>query len=170
MHIYDLTVPQLTKTLRNLDRWLTLAAAHAESNQLAIERVLQARLAPDQYIFVRQVQVACDNAMLIAGRLAGKEWPALPDTESTIDALRTRVATVTNYLAGFAREDFDTALERKISLPWMDKETWLTADEYLVQFALPNFYFHIVTAYAILRHVGVQLAKNDYLGELPMRS
>jgi len=170
MHIYDLTVPQLMKTLRNLDRWLTLAAAHADREQLPVERLLHARLAPDQYIFVRQVQVVCDNAKLIAGRLAAKEWPSHPDTETTIDQLRGRVASVMNYLAEFRPQDFETASERKISLPWMEADTWLRADEYLVQFALPNFYFHVVTAYSILRHAGVQLGKNDYLGELPMRS
>lgn len=169
MDIYDLTVPQLIKTLRNLDRWLTLAAAHADRQQLTAKHVLEARLAPDQYMLVRQVQVACDNAKLIAGRLAGKEWPPHPDTETTFDELRARIASVTSYLDGFTREDFEAALERKISLPWM-QGTWLYASEYLVQFALPNFYFHVVTAYSILRHVGVELVKNDYLGELPMRS
>lgn len=170
MHIYDLTVPQLIKTLRNLDRWLTLAAAHVDREQLPVERLLHARLAPDQYMFVRQVQVACDNAKLIAGRLAGKEWPPQPDTEASFEELRARIALVTGYLEEFRREDFDTAHERKISMPWMEGHTWLRADEYLVQFALPNFYFHVVTAYSILRHAGVQLVKNDYLGELPMRS
>jgi hypothetical protein len=169
MHIYDLTVPQLQRTLRNLDRWLTLAGAHAEKNQVPISDILHARLAPDQYMFVRQVQVACDNAMFIPARLSGKEWPAQPDTEGDLEQLRARIATVSDYLQTFRREDFDQSLDRKISLPWM-QGAWFSAEDYLVQFALPNFYFHVVTCYAILRHAGVQLAKNDFLGELPMKS
>jgi uncharacterized protein len=169
MHIYDLTVPQLIKTLRNLDRWLVLASAHAGEKQVPVETLMNARLASDQYMFVRQVQVACDNAKYIAGRLAGKEWPSHPDTETTLDQLRARVTSVMSYLETFTREDFEEAVDRKISLPWMNG-AWLPADHYLVQFALPNFYFHVVTAYAILRHKGVPLAKNDYLGALPLQS
>lgn len=170
MHIYDLTVPQLVKTLRNLDRWLALADTHARTTQVPVESLIHARLAPDQFMLVRQVQVACDNAKYMAGRLAGKEWPSHPDTEQTFDELRGRIAAVIEYLGGFSREDFDDVADRKIALPWMQEGTWLRADDYLVQFALPNFYFHVVTAYAILRHKGVQLGKHDYLGALPMQT
>ena len=170
MHIYDLTVAQLSATLRNLDHWLTLASAHAQSQQVAVESLLTAKLAPDQYIFARQVQVACDNAKYIAGRLAGKEWPSHPDTESTFEQLRGRVASVLDYLGTFAREDFENIERRKITLPWMKQDEWLAAYDYLVGFALPNFYFHVVTAYAILRHKGVKLDKNDFLGRLPIQS
>jgi len=164
-----MTVPQLLKTLRNLDRWLALAGTHAEREQLPVAQILQARLAPDQYAFARQVQVACDNAKLIPARLAGKEWPSHPDTESTLDDLRARVTSIAQFVETFQRADFEEARERRITLPWMQAGQWLRGEEYLVQFALPNFYFHVVTAYAILRHVGVQLGKNDYLGELPIR-
>ena len=170
MHMYDLTVPQLAATLRNLDRWLSLASAHAQAEQVPVESLLKARLAPDQYMFDRQVQVACDNAKYIAGRLAEKEWPSHPDTETTFEQLRARVASVIEYLDTFAREDFDEAARRKITLPWMKEDEWLAAYDYLFRFALPNFYFHIVTAYAILRHKGVRLAKSDFLGRLPIQS
>jgi len=170
MHMYDLTVPQLSKTLRNVDDWLSRAIKHAETTHVPVETLMAARLAPDQYMFARQVQVACDNAKYIAGRLAGKEWPSHPDTEATLDQLRTRVASVQSYLSAFTRDDFEHAPTRKISLPWMQAGSWLHAGDYLVQFALPNFYFHVVTAYAILRHKGVPLGKNDYLGELPTQS
>src|SRR5689334_3824954 len=113
MHIYDLTVPQLTKTLRNLDRWLALASEHAQSAQLSVESLLQARLAPDQYNFVRQIQVATDNAKFIPGRLTGKEWPAHPDTETNFEQLRARIASVSQYIEGFTREDFDKIGERR---------------------------------------------------------
>jgi uncharacterized protein len=169
MHIYDLTVPQLLKTLRNLDRWITLASTHAETAQLPAETLMNARLAPDQYTFSRQVQVATDNAKFIPGRLAGKEWPSHPDTETTLDQLRARIASVSSYVEGFSREDFDDIERRKIRLPWMKPDQWLEPHDYLLQFGLPNFHFHVITAYAILRHKGVQLGKNDYIGGLPIQ-
>ena len=169
MHIYDLTVPQLSKTLRNLDRWIQLAAKHAETAQVPIESLMQARLAPDQYIFVRQVQVATDNAKFIPGRLAGKEWPSHPDTETTLDQLLARIKSVDEYVNTFTREDFDGIEERKIRLPWMKEDQWLQPYDYVVQFGLPNFYFHVVTAYAILRHKGVPLGKGDFIGGLTMQ-
>ena len=170
MHIYDVTVPQLIKTLRNLDRWVTLATTHAESTQAPIESILNARLAPDPYSFVRQIQVATDNAKFIPGRLAGKEWPSHPDTETTFEQLRGRIASVSSYVESFKREDFDDVERRKIRLPWMKPDQWLEPYDYLVQFGLPNLYFHVVTAYAILRHKGVQLGKNDFLGGLTIQS
>jgi hypothetical protein len=170
MHIYDLTVPQLIKSLRNLDRWLAMASTHVQTTQVPVDTLINARLAPDQFILVRQVQTACDNAMFIPGRLAGKEWPSHPDTESTFEQLRARIESVTGYLGTFSREDFDDIADRKIKLPWMKDGTWLHAEEYVVQFALPNFYFHVVTAYSILRHKGVQLGKADYIGGLPIQT
>ena len=168
MDIYDFTVPQLAKTLRNLDRWLTAAQKHAESAQISVESLLQARLAPDQYMFVRQVQIACDNAKFIPGRLTGKPWDPHPDTETTIEQLRARIASIQAYLETFKREDFEDAAQRKIKLPWMQDGQWLSGVDYAIQFGLPNFYFHIVTAYGILRHKGVALGKNDYIGGLPI--
>jgi|SRR5687768_4641757 len=168
MDLYDFTVPQLAKTLRNLDRWLTLAQKHAETAQVPVENLLQARLAPDQFMFVRQVQVACDNAKFIPGRLAAKPWDPHPDTETTLEQLRERIASIQQYLETFTREDFEDAAERKIKLPWMQEGQWLRGEDYAIQFGLPNFYFHVVTAYAILRHKGVALGKNDFIGGLPI--
>jgi uncharacterized protein len=170
MHIYDVTVPQLIKTLRNLDHWLTLGASHAEKEQIPVDQMLTARLAPDQYNFVRQVQVATDNAKIIPGRLAGKEWPPHPDTETTFDQLHARIASVSSFIETFKPEDFDNIERRKITLPWMKPDQWLEPHVYVVQFALPNFYFHITTAYAILRHKGVLLGKTDFIGSLPIRT
>ena len=112
---------------------------------------------------MRQVQVASDNAKFIAGRLAGKEWPSHPDTETTFEQLRARLASVIGYLDTFTREDFDQIEARKVKLPWMKPDQYLSAYDYLVGFGLPNFYFHVVTAYAILRHKGVKLGKQDLL-------
>ena len=169
MNLYDLTVPQLIKMLKNVDHWLAAAIGHAEKKKFDVNNLMKARLAPDQFALDRQVQTACDNAKFIAGRLTGKEWPAHPDTETTFDQLRARTAAVIGYLETFKPEDFAGADERKITLPWMEGK-WMTGDEYVAQFALPNFYFHAVTAYAILRHNGVELGKREYIGSVPMRS
>jgi hypothetical protein len=131
--------------------------------------LMKARLAPDQFALDRQIQTMCDNAKFIAGRLTGKEWPAHPDTETAFDQLRTRIAAVVSYLKTFKPDDFAGAGERKIVLPWVP-DKWMIGDEYAAQFALPNFYFHAVTAYAILRHNGVELGKRTFLGNVPMHS
>ena len=169
MSLFDLTVPQLQKMLKNLDAWLTTAETHATAKKFPVDNLLTARLAPDQFPLVRQVQTACDNAKFIAGRLTGKDWPAHPDTETTIEQLRARITSVIGYLESFKAEDFNGAEERKISLPWMEGK-WMRGDEYVAQFALANFYFHVTTAYAILRHNGVDLGKRDFIGGVPMRS
>ena len=169
MTIFDLTVPQLVKMLKNLDAWLAAAIANAERRKFDVNTLLAARLAPDQFALARQVQTVCDNAKFVAGRLTGKEWPAHPDTETTVDQLRARIAAVREYLDTFKAEDFAGAEERKISLPWMEGK-WMRGDEYVAQFALANFYFHTVTAYAILRNNGIELGTRDYIGGVPMRS
>lgn len=165
MDIYDLTVPQLIKTLGNLDRWMALANKHAESANIPPADLLSARLAPDQFAFVRQVQVATDNAKFIPGRLANKEWPPHPDTETTFEQLHARIASIQGYLETFKPEDFAGAGDRRITLPWTEGQ-WMTGAEYLIQFALPNFYFHLTTAYAILRHNGVELGKSDFIHQI----
>jgi len=164
MDIYDLTVPQLTRTLRNVDRWIEKAATHPGS-----DKILTARLAPDQYNFTRQVQIVTDNAKMMPGRLAGREWPSHPDTESTFEQLRGRLASVLSYLESFQRADFAEADSREIRLPWMNDGQFMKAYNYLVEFGLPNFYFHVVTAYGILRHEGVTLGKYDFLGQITIQ-
>jgi len=169
MHLYDLTVPQLTKMLKNVDGWLAKAIGHAETKKFDVNNLMKARLAPDQFALDRQIQTVCDNAKFIPARLTGQEWPKHPDTETTFEQLRARVATVIAYLETFKRDDFAGADERKITLPWMEGK-WMRGDEYVSEFALPNLYFHAVTAYAILRHNGVDVGKRDFLGSVPMRS
>ena len=169
MNMYELTVPQLIKMLNNVDRWLGAAVAHADKKKFEVDNLIQFRLAPDQFALARQVQTLCDNAKFIAGRLAAKEWPAHPDTETTFEQLRARIATVISFLDSFQPEDFTGAEDRQISLPWMEGK-WMRGDEYVTHFALPNFYFHVVTVYSILRNNGVELGKRDFIGGVPMRS
>ena len=161
-------VAEMKTMLSNLDRWLVTAAEHANTKKTAPDALVVGRLALDQYPLVKQVQSACDSAKFTAARLSGKEAPAHPDDEKTYDEVRARVAKVVAYLDTFTEKDFDGAETRKVALPFLpggNKGT-LGAD-YLVSFAQPNFYFHVVHAYAILRHNGVALGKMDFIGALP---
>ncbi len=169
MNLYDATVPIFTKLLSNVGKWLDKAAAHADAKKFDIDVLANARLAPDQYSFVRQIQSACDQAKYTVAKLTGKEPPSHPDTEKTMAEIRQRIRTVVDYLATFKREDFNGAEERACSHGWMGGKS-LRGDDYLNHLALPNFHFHLTTAYDILRHNGVDLGKMDYLVDLPFRS
>lgn len=166
MNLYDATVPVVSKLLANVDKWLDKAAAFADAKKFDVNIFMTARLAPDQYAFARQIQAACDQAKYTAAKLAGKEPPPHPDTEKTIAELRQRVRTVVEYLETFKREDFNGAEERPCSHAWMGGKAVKGVD-YLHHLGLPNFYFHLTTAYDILRHNGVELGKMDFLLSLP---
>lgn len=169
--LYDLTVVQFSKMLGNLSTFLDRGAAYADSKKFDVTVLLNSRLAPDQFNLIRQVQIACDTAKLGVARLTGKveSAPVHPDTETTLAELQARIKAVRDYLAGFSPADFAGAEERKISQPrWEGK--YLTGYEFAIQHAIPNLYFHTTTAYAILRHNGVDLGKKDYLGNLPYKN
>jgi uncharacterized protein len=165
MSIYSSLVPQLTKMLQNLDRWLTAAEDHAKAKSFDPAVLLVARLAPDQYALTRQIQAVCDGAKFTCARLSGKTPPSHPDTETTVEQLHARIRTVVEYLGSFSAADFEGAEAREIVLPFMPTKAMKGAD-YLSEMALPNFYFHVAHAYAILRHNGVPLGKQDYIGSL----
>lgn len=167
MSLYEASVPQLQKMLENLDRWLEKAGELAKIKSFDPNVLLASRLAPDQLPLLRQIQSACDNAKFAAARVAGKQAPAHPDTEQTYDEARRRIRTMLTYLGTFTREDFVGAEAKRIPLPFLEGREIMAAD-YLTEFALPNFYFHVVTAYAILRHNGVDLGKRDYIGSLKL--
>lgn len=156
---------QMKKMLGQLDTWLEKAAADAEARKFDPNIFLNLRLAPDQFPFVRQVQAACDTAKVAAARLSGQTAPEHPDTEQTLDELRARVRTVIAYLDGFKREDFAKGASVTVTQPrWKGKT--MTGADYFLEHAMPNFFFHLTTAYAILRHNGVPIGKRDYLGSL----
>ena len=162
------TVGQMKKMLGQLDKWLERAEAFAQEKKFDPANFLSFRLAPDQFAFARQVQTACDTAKLVAARLAGKEAPSFPDTEQTIEQLRARARAVVTYLEGFSETDFAGAATRVITQPrWEGKV--MTGADYFLEHGVPNFFFHITHAYAILRHNGVALGKRDYLGPLSQR-
>lgn len=166
--LYEITVPQFIKMLQNLNKIIDKAALNAESRKIDMTVLLNSRLAPDQFNFIRQIQIACDTAKLCASRLSGKEAPVHEDKEQTLAEVKARIESVVSYLATFKAEDFNGAEERKISQPrWEGK--YLTGYEFALQHAIPNLYFHITTAYSILRHNGVDIGKKDYLGEMPYK-
>jgi hypothetical protein len=161
-------IPQYAKMLRNLDTWLEKATAYAKTKSFDADVFAQARLAPDQYSLTRQVQAACDNAKYAAAYLSNKEAPKHPDTEKTIPELRQRIQTCISYLETIKESDFAGCDERRVAPAWMQGK-WLRGDQYVAQLSIPNFYFHVTTAYSILRHNGVNLGKMDFVGQLPIR-
>jgi hypothetical protein len=167
MDLYDATVPVYIKFLRNLDRWIETAQAHARAKKFDAEYLMQARLAPDQFAFVRQVQAACDASKWAAAKLSGVEAPSIADTETTIEQARARIRTAIAYLESFKRAQFEGAAERKVAHSWMEGKQ-MRGRDYVTEFAIPNFMFHVTTAYAILRHNGVDLGKMDFLGTLSL--
>lgn len=163
-----LIVLEMKKLLGSLDTCLEKAAAHAAARKYDPGVLLQSRLAPDMFPLIRQIQIACDQAKYAASRAAGKDTPPHPDTEQTLGEIRARIATVISYLGEFSAADFEGAGARSISLPrWEGKS--MTATDYVIEHAMPNFFFHYTTAYAILRHNGVDIGKRDYLGALTFR-
>jgi len=156
---------QMKKQLRQMDVWFDKAEAHAKVRGFDPNVFVAARLAPDQFGLARQVDSTCDTAKLAASRLTGKEAPKNDDDEKTIAELRARVKSVVAYLDGFSEADFAGAAARTITQPRWEGRT-MTGQDYFLEHALPNFYFHLAHTYAILRDAGVDVGKRDYLGPL----
>lgn len=165
MSLYELTIPQFKNTLAQLEKWLDAAVEYAKTKSFEPNVLLSMRLAPDQYPLVRQIQSVCDTAKFTPARLTGKEPPKHPDTEQTIDELRTRIRAVLEYLDGFKAAEFVGKETTQVNLPWMPGKHVLGTD-YVSQLQLPNFYFHATVAYEILRHNGVPLGKTDFIGHM----
>jgi hypothetical protein len=166
--MYIETIGQMKKQLGQLDTWLEAAEKFARAKSFEPDVFLGLRLAPDQFPFVRQVQSTCDVAKFIAARLSGKDAPKHEDSEKTIEELRARVRSVIEYLGGFTAKDFEGAATRAVSLPRWEGKT-MSGASYFLEHGQPNFYFHFTTAYAILRHNGVDLGKRDYLGPISLQ-
>jgi hypothetical protein len=166
--LYDITITQFTKMLQNLGAILDKGQAQADTKKYDSEVLLQSRLAPDQFALLRQIQIACDTAKTGAARLTGKEPPVHEDNEKTLADAKARINKTLEYLASFAAADFTGAEVRRITQPrWAGKT--LSGQEFALQHMMPNFYFHVTTAYSILRHNGVDVGKKDYLGPMPYR-
>jgi hypothetical protein len=164
--MYDIAIPSFTKHLDALDAILDKAAAYAEAKKIDPEALLWARLYPDMYPLKKQVQSACDFAKLSVGRLAGVTPPVHDDSEKTFADLKRRIAETLAVLAQAKPEPMEAAATREISIKAGPRELTFTGAEYLLQFALPNFYFHAATAYDILRHNGLEIGKRDFMKRL----
>ena len=161
-------VLEMKKLLGQMNGWIDKAEADATARGYDVNVLLQARLAPNMFPLVRQFQSACDNAKFAAAFTSGREPPSHPDTEQTFAEVRTRIASVIEYLGTFTTADFEGTDAREVKRPrWEGKA--MRASDYFLQQAMPNFFFHLTTAYALLRHNGVDLGKRDYLGKLSFR-
>ncbi|MCH1910766.1 DUF1993 domain-containing protein [Leptospira noguchii] len=167
--LFEITIQQFSKMLHQLKLLLEKGAIYSETKKFDVEVLLNSRLAPDQFHFIRQIQIACDTAKLGVSRLTGKDAPKHEDQEKTLLELQTRIDSTLDYLSTFTEKDFSESNDRKVFNPrWEGK--YLTGKEFAIQHLIPNFYFHITTAYSILRHNGVDIGKKNYLGEMPFKS
>jgi hypothetical protein len=164
LSMYDVTVPVLTRGLRMLSDYLGSAARFAADNNIDPAVLVNARLAPDMLPLAGQVQRASDTAKASIGRLTDLTVPSFPDSEKTLDELTDRVARTIDFLATVRPEHLEGAEKRSIELKFRLVKPTLSGSAYVLQFMLPNFYFHLATAHDILRHNGMKLGKADYLG------
>ncbi len=164
MHSQSVTV--FVQGLQALAAILTKAEAHGEAKKIAPEVMLGLRLSPDMFDVKRQVQITCDFAKNTAARLAGVDIPRMPDEEQTFGELQERIARTLSFIDGLDAAAFADAATKTVQFPIAGKPFQMEGEAYLATFALPNFHFHMTTAYAILRANGVPLGKMDYMGEI----
>lgn len=163
--MYQASIPLLVRSLTNLRAILDKGLAHAEARKIDPAVFINARLFPDMLPLLRQVQIATDMAKGCAARLAGVQPPRYADEETTFAELDERIASVVEYLESFRAEQIDGTEEKTISLPMLGETLTFNGLDYLRDFVLPNVFFHVTTAYNILRHGGVELGKADFLGK-----
>lgn len=168
MSLYATTVPAYRQALGNLDRWLEEAAAVAEKRGYSVDNLLIARLSPDQFDLTRQIQSACDTAKLTSARLADVDAPKHEDGPATLDELRARIADVQSFLDDLDPAAVDAAVDRRFAPSFVPGKD-IALPDYVREFGIPNFYFHLTMAYAILRHNGVSLGKRTFLGHLSLQ-
>jgi hypothetical protein len=162
--IYEASVPVMIRALSNLSKILDKALAQATKDGTPLSALLEARLAPDMHPFPRQIQMASDAAKGAAARLAGIDAPSMADTETTFPELQARLVKTIEFLKSVDAGKISGAEDRTIVLKFPQGEMKFTGRDFLGQFALPNFFFHVTTAYALLRHKGINIGKMDFLG------
>lgn len=164
LSMYQASVPVLRHMMGNLSTILTKAEAHATARKIEPSVLLQYRLYPDMFPLVRQVQIVSDGAKNGVARLAGAEVPKFEDTESSFPELQERIAKTIRFIDGFRPDQIDGSEDREITLVLGPNTVNFKGQLFLLNFVLPNFYFHVTAAYAILRHSGVEVSKRDFLG------
>jgi hypothetical protein len=163
------SLPVFEIGLNALSGVLDKAAAYAAAKKVDPAVLLGWRLAPDMFALARQVQVACDQAKNGAARLAGVEPPKFEDTETSLEQLKQRIAKTLAYIKGLDAKAIDASADREITFPLGPNKGQMKGGDFLNHFVLPNFYFHLTAAYAIVRHCGVELGKRDFLGTIPIK-
>ncbi len=162
--MYTISVPIFAQFLGGMSGVLDKAAAHAEAKKIDPAALLDKRLYPDMYPLVKQVRAATDHAINGTGRLAGVELLSFPNSEASFAELKERLGKTIDYVKGFQPEQIDGTEDKEIVIKFSSGERKFTGQVFLLNFCLPNFYFHATTAYDILRHCGVDLVKRDFLG------
>jgi hypothetical protein len=162
--MHSASAPVFIRMFSNLLVWLDKAQAHAEVRKFDANNYVGLRLAPDMLPFARQIQIASDGAKGCMARLAGVEAPKWEDNEATLADLRARVQKTIDYVKSFTAAQIDGSEGREITIATRNGELKFNGETYLKHYAMPNFYFHTTTAYALLRHAGVEIGKSDYLG------
>ncbi|MGR9108224.1 MAG: DUF1993 domain-containing protein [Gammaproteobacteria bacterium] len=162
--MYQASIPVFIRMLTNCDQILDKALAHAEAKNIDPAVLVQMRLYPDMFPLSRQVQIASDMAKGCAARLAGQEPPKYEDTETTFSELKARIEKTIAFLKSFSPDQIDGSEDRAVVLNFGPKTFTFQGLPYLLHFVLPNFYFHLTTTYAILRHGGVEIGKMDFVG------
>ncbi len=162
--MYQASAPRFANILKNLSAILDKAKAHAEAKKIDEQVLTSLRLYPDMFALARQVQITCDSAKGAVARLAGVEIPKHEDTEKTFDELKERIARTLAFIATVKAAQIDGSEERDVVLKLQGKDVTFKGMQYLLGFAWPNFYFHVATAYNILRHNGIEIGKRDFIG------
>ena len=167
LSMYQASVPTFVQILTALSGVLDKAQAYATAKKFDPTILLSSRLAPSMFPMSRQVQIACDFAKGATARLAAAEVPSWPDHEKTFAELQERIRKTTDFVQSFKAAQIDGSEEREVKVSVAGQPVLFKGQPYLLQFVLPNFYFHVTTAYAILRHNGVELGKRDFVGAVP---
>lgn len=167
LSMYQASIPVFTRFFNNLSAILTKAEAHAKAKKIEPSVLINARLAPDMFPLSRQIQIASDSVKGCAARLAGVEVPSFPDTETSFAELQARIKKTVDFIKTFQPKQIDGTEEKAVTLKMGERgDVKFKGQDYLLNFVLPNFYFHITAAYAILRHNGVEIGKGDFLGNV----
>jgi hypothetical protein len=164
LSMYDITIPPMIRGLESISKIMHKAVAQAKDEHIELSALLDARLAHDMHPFTRQIQIASDAVKGAVSRLAGIEPPSFPDTETTFPELQARITKTIDFLKSVKREQIDGAETRTVVMKFPSGDMKFSGLDLLTNFALPNFYFHVTTAYDLLRHKGIKIGKMDYLG------
>ena len=162
--MYQASVPRFVNILGNLSKILDKTQAYIDAKKIADATLTGDRLFPDMLPMATQVQIACDTAKGVVARLAGLDIPAFDDNETTLAELKARIAKTITFIQSVSAQQIDGTEDKAIVTKRGDKETHYKGMQFLLGHAIPNFYFHVTTAYNILRHNGVEIGKRDYLG------